>query len=697
MRKLMLPNHLSMEVANYNPGEVAPAQRVESLLKEYVGMLLFAHAAFCGVARLMMIGSHPSVIVGIAASIWIGLRVVHFVQWRWFFPFISAACMMLLLWIEFVPNRTNLPVIGRGPFSGVAVLSMLGLVLSSDLLKLALGLQRKLHTPQSLARINALLMKHGLRILLWGTVGALMVWSIAVPLVQEAIYQQTAASMDSKFAMDRMTLLQSILFKFSESMSGLLFFVVGSCVGSFLNVVIYRVPAGISVLAKASHCPVCQTQIASRDNLPLVGWLKLHGQCRNCGTAISSRYPSVELTIGLMFLLLYFVELISGGTNLPGRTPNQHAGVLWILFYTKWDLLGLYLFHCFVLCAVFSWTMMGRDGHRVPIKAALITIGLVVTAALIWPHLLPWTDGGVISTTIGSNAIQPLVSAADRLLSGEIVGRSVGWLVSRLLGRPFQSATWLLIGMAFGWQAAVCISVLYVAAKSLVILATMLSAADETIKPSVVGIEPPAAVVQGASIDSVPRYVKDSATSIATPSWWLLPVVLLIHHCLWRQYCSRINDGLFWRGSRTKFRDITDGTSNTVFIAETLFGNRQADTTTLEDAQRQIKRISGGPPCVRTGDAMVGMPASRYEGRRAGAWILSTGYHSLVHAYFTPNSDLPDMAHHGEVVSGRRSLHVGGAQVTLCDGSVRFVSDNVDLGTFRNTFSRNDGEVIGEW
>lgn len=162
-------------------------------------------------------------------------------------------------------------------------------------------------------------------------------------------------------------------------------------------------------------------------------------------------------------------------------------------------------------------------------------------------------------------------------------------------------------------------------------------------------------------------------------------------------YCSRINDGLFWRGSRTKFRDITDGTTNTIFIAETLFGNRQPDTTTLQDAQRQMKRVSGGPPCVPTGDAMVTMPASRFEGRRAGAWILSTGYHALVHGYFTPNSDLPDMTHHGEVVSGPRSLHVGGAQAALCDGSVRFISDNVDLAVFRNAFARNDGEVLGEW
>lgn len=163
------------------------------------------------------------------------------------------------------------------------------------------------------------------------------------------------------------------------------------------------------------------------------------------------------------------------------------------------------------------------------------------------------------------------------------------------------------------------------------------------------------------------------------------------------EYCSRKNDGLFWRGSRTRFRDITDGTSNTVFMAESLFGNRQGITTTLQDAQRQMKRISGGAPCVPTGDSMIGLSATGYEGRRAGAWILSTGYHALVHAYFTPNSDLPDMAHHGEVVSGPRSQHVGGANVALCDGSVRFVSDNVDLLTFRNTFARNDGAVIGEW
>ncbi len=162
-------------------------------------------------------------------------------------------------------------------------------------------------------------------------------------------------------------------------------------------------------------------------------------------------------------------------------------------------------------------------------------------------------------------------------------------------------------------------------------------------------------------------------------------------------YCSGGNDGLFWRGSSTKFRDITDGTSNTAFMAETLFGNRQAATTTLMDPQRQMKRVSAGAPCSQDGEAMETLSSTSFTGNRAGIWISSTGFHTLVQGYYPPNSRNPDFGNHGEVVSGPRSLHVGGAQVSLCDGSVRFVSENVDQATFRNVFSRNDGNVLSEY
>jgi leader peptidase (prepilin peptidase) / N-methyltransferase len=81
-------------------------------------------------------------------------------------------------------------------------------------------------------------------------------------------------------------------------------FVVGLTIGSFLNVVIYRVPLKESVAAPPSHCPQCHTQLAVRDNVPVVSWLVLRGNCRTCQTAISPRYPLVELGTGLAFALL---------------------------------------------------------------------------------------------------------------------------------------------------------------------------------------------------------------------------------------------------------------------------------------------------------------------------------------------------------------------------------------------------------
>ena len=71
--------------------------------------------------------------------------------------------------------------------------------------------------------------------------------------------------------------------------------VLGLVVGSFLNVVIHRVPRKESVVAPRSRCPQCDAPLAPRDNVPVVSWLLLRGKCRRCGTSISIRYPLVEL------------------------------------------------------------------------------------------------------------------------------------------------------------------------------------------------------------------------------------------------------------------------------------------------------------------------------------------------------------------------------------------------------------------
>jgi leader peptidase (prepilin peptidase)/N-methyltransferase len=76
----------------------------------------------------------------------------------------------------------------------------------------------------------------------------------------------------------------------------------GLAIGSFLNVVIWRVPRGESVSHPGSHCPSCDTPITPRDNIPLLSWLLLRGKCRHCGNPISIRYPLVELGTAALFV-----------------------------------------------------------------------------------------------------------------------------------------------------------------------------------------------------------------------------------------------------------------------------------------------------------------------------------------------------------------------------------------------------------
>jgi leader peptidase (prepilin peptidase)/N-methyltransferase len=82
--------------------------------------------------------------------------------------------------------------------------------------------------------------------------------------------------------------------------------VMGLAFGSFLNVCIYRLPLGLSVVTPRSACPECKQPIAFYDNLPVLSWLILRGRCRHCDAKISARYLMIELLTGLMFLACYW-------------------------------------------------------------------------------------------------------------------------------------------------------------------------------------------------------------------------------------------------------------------------------------------------------------------------------------------------------------------------------------------------------
>ena len=94
------------------------------------------------------------------------------------------------------------------------------------------------------------------------------------------------------------TLARAIAFTFA--------FAFGACIGSFLNVVVYRIPAGISLVHPPSRCPKCGHPLGATENVPVFGWLWLRGRCRWCKTSISSRYPTVEAVTGIIFMLVFW-------------------------------------------------------------------------------------------------------------------------------------------------------------------------------------------------------------------------------------------------------------------------------------------------------------------------------------------------------------------------------------------------------
>ncbi|NJL82833.1 MAG: prepilin peptidase [Chloroflexaceae bacterium] len=91
-----------------------------------------------------------------------------------------------------------------------------------------------------------------------------------------------------------------------QAILNLLIFSFGAAIGSFLNVVVYRLPAALSLLWPPSHCPRCRHRLGPTENVPVLGWLWLRGRCRWCKTPISPRYPLVEAATGCLFVLVFW-------------------------------------------------------------------------------------------------------------------------------------------------------------------------------------------------------------------------------------------------------------------------------------------------------------------------------------------------------------------------------------------------------
>ena len=110
--------------------------------------------------------------------------------------------------------------------------------------------------------------------------------------------------------------------------------VFGLLIGSFLNVVVYRVPAGLSVIRPASACPSCGHEIRGVDNIPVVSWLVLRAACRDCGSRISARYPLVEAATGVLFAVVAAVVIAKTGAGSVATVSVSLVAMLYLMAIT---------------------------------------------------------------------------------------------------------------------------------------------------------------------------------------------------------------------------------------------------------------------------------------------------------------------------------------------------------------------------
>jgi prepilin-type N-terminal cleavage/methylation domain-containing protein len=173
-------------------------------------------------------------------------------------------------------------------------------------------------------------------------------------------------------------------------------------------------------------------------------------------------------------------------------------------------------------------------------------------------------------------------------------------------------------------------------------------------------------------------------------------------------------DGMFFYGPGLRFADVTDGTSNTLFLSQCLLGLNATLTKpfadlTADERRRQTASLSGKGLFTGPGGANPGYGASppigstefqtatSWRGNRGGSWIWANASVNGFTAALTPNSAEPDSTAHGLGYLAARSNFSGGVNVCLGDGSVRFVRDSVNLATWRGLATRAGGETAGEY
>lgn len=169
-------------------------------------------------------------------------------------------------------------------------------------------------------------------------------------------------------------------------------FIFGAVIGSFLNVCIYRLPLGMSLVKPSSHCPYCKNKIKFYHNIPVLSYVLLQGKCAYCGHKIRSRY--------------FWVELLSGCITL--------------LIYLKYGFTWPALMYLILLYALITVTFIDYVHRIIPNKVLLVVISLGIVLNIFF-HSLPWKDA-LLGAVISGGVLFLLAVVATRIFGQESMG-----------------------------------------------------------------------------------------------------------------------------------------------------------------------------------------------------------------------------------------------------------------------------------
>ena len=254
--------------------------------------------------------------------------------------------------------------------------------------------------------------------------------------------------------------------------------VFGLLIGSFLNVVVYRVPIGKSIVSPPSACTDCGHEIKAYDNVPLFSWLALRGKCRNCGSRISARYPLVELGTGVLFafVALLFGRPILDAVSIPGIAAASLVLVAYLYLAAISVALALIdidvrrlpnqivLPSYVVALALFAAASILTGDYSGLIRAAIAMAGLALVyfiMAFVRPGGMGLGDvklAGVVGIYLGWAGWGPLaVGALGAFILGGIYAMALiaARRATRKSGVPF--GPWMLAGAWLGIAAGTAI------------------------------------------------------------------------------------------------------------------------------------------------------------------------------------------------------------------------------------------------